>query len=660
MSKFTHTDDQVLVQFSEVADTLPGFVWSAAADGNTDFYNREFLRYLGRSLASMQGWTWIDTVHPDDRHAAMTAWNTAIATGKPYEADVRILRAADQTYRWFVARAHPCLGPRGTILRWYGTVTDVHDRVEAEATSVRLGETLQRYTELLSALADSSSRASDERLEEADLRRALALQADSQTRLQLALTAGHLGIWEWNVLTNQINWSPEAARLAGAPADQSTGTVDDFLRRIHPEDRERQWRAVEQALASPGLDYTSKFRTVADNGDVRWLANRGVVLRDSSGRPISMIGVAHDISTEVEQRNRIDQSQRLLHAIVDNVPVSIAYCTTDQRYRLVNQQYAERVGVPPERCIGRRLVDVLGESAWRAIEPKFNEAIGGHQVEFDVELSFEPVGKRLLYACYVPHRGADGGVEGVVVLVKDVTEQRQAENQLRDNDARKAEFMAVLSHELRNYLAPLVTAAAVLRTRAAERDKNIHDVMHRQISQLTRITDDLLDMTRINRGQLDLRPTQVDLDEVIRTSVESVLARSGAKHHTVTVDVPDQPLRVWGDRGRLTQVLTNLLLNAVKFTPEHGTIVIRASRDTARLRVDVSDSGVGIAPDLLPHVFDAFRQADNSGSNKREGMGLGLNIVKKLVEVHGGSVQASSAGHGTGACLTIWLPAHDA
>jgi signal transduction histidine kinase len=180
--------------------------------------------------------------------------------------------------------------------------------------------------------------------------------------------------------------------------------------------------------------------------------------------------------------------------------------------------------------------------------------------------------------------------------------------------------------------------------------------MQRQLSQLTRITDDLRDMTQINRGQLALHPTRIDLAEVIRAGVESVLDRSGAKHQTVTIDVPEQPLQVVGDRGRLVQVLTNLLMNAVKFTPDRGTIAVRASRDAARIRVDVSDSGIGIAPDLLPHVFDAFRQADNSDSGKREGMGLGLNIVKKLVEAHGGSVRASSGGVGTGACLTIWLP----
>jgi PAS domain S-box-containing protein len=636
---------------------LPGLVWSADAGGHTDFYDREFLHYLGRSPASTYVWTWFDSAHPDDRQAATTAWNTAIATGQPYAADLRILRADDQAYRWFAARARPFFDQRGSIVRWYGTVTDVHDRVEAQETSRRLADTLQRYTEVLSSVADSSAGA--EEIDRTDPRRAVALQSDSQTRLQLALTAGHLGIWEWDVLTNEIKWSPEAARMAGAAAGQSTGVIDDFVSRIHPEDRERQWKVVEQALASPGLDYTSEFRTVDDTGHVRWVANRGAVLRDLSGRPIRMIGVVHDISAQVEQRESINRSQRLLQAIVDNAPVSIAYCTTDHRYRLVNQAYADRVGLASAQCIGRTLGDVLGEAAWRAVEAKFNEAAAGHQVEFDVELSFETVGTRLLNARYVPHRSPDGRVDGVVVLIEDVTEKRQAESQLRNNDARKAEFMAVLSHELRNHLAPLVTAAAVLRTRTDERDANVYRVLHRQLSQLTRLTDDLLDMTRINLGQLDLHRTALDLGDVIRTTVDSILPRSAAKQQTMTVDVSEQPLRIFADRGRLMQVLTNLLINAVKFTPERGTIVIRTQREAEGIRVDVSDSGIGIAPDLLPHVFDAFKQADTNDSKAREGLGLGLNIVKKLVEAHGGSVRASSEGLGTGACITVWLPNYD-
>jgi len=656
MTELTQGAAEALVQLSAIADTLPGFVWSAAADGHPDFYDREFLGYLGHSPASTYGWTWIDRVHPDDRQAAFTAWSTAIATGQPYATDLRILRADDQAYRWFAARARPFFDRRGSIVRWYGTVTDVHDRVEAQETSRRLAEMLHRYTEVLSSVAESPSGGGEV---DGTVLRTVTLQTDSETRLQLALTAGHLGVWEWDVLTNEITWSPEAARMAGAAADQSTGVIDDFVSRIHPEDRERQWKAVEQALTSPGFDYTSEFRTVDHTGHVRWVANRGVVLRDMSGRPLRMIGVVHDISAQVEQRDGINRSQRLLQAIVDNAPLSIAYCTTDRRYRVVNRSYADRVGLSPAKCVGRTLVDVLGEAAWRAVEPKFSEAVAGHHVEFDVEVSFKTVGTRLLHARYVPHRHPDDSVEGVVVLIEDVTEQRQAVNQLRNDDARKSEFIAVLSHELRNHLAPLVTAAAVIRTRADERDANVYRVMHRQLSQLTRLTDDLLDMTRINLGQLELRLTGLDLGEVLRTSVDSILPRSAAKQQTITVDLPESPLPVFGDRARLVQVVTNLLINAVKFTPERGMIVVRTEREADGIRVDVSDNGIGIDGDLLPHVFEAFKRAGTNESKSREGLGLGLNIVKKLIEAHGGTVRATSEGLGAGACFTIWLPNYD-
>jgi PAS domain S-box-containing protein len=271
-------------------------------------------------------------------------------------------------------------------------------------------------------------------------------------------------------------------------------------------------------------------------------------------------------------------------------------------------------------------------------------------------------------------REPDGTLRGFAKVTRDLTEQRRLEEQARDlaraqaaraeaeaNSRRKDQFLAMLAHELRNPLAPVVTGLTLLRQAGDDRSMRdqVVDMIDRQIRHMRRMIDDLLDVSRINSGKVELRLTRLDLAALIRTTAEDrrpALTRAGL---TLTVGPPQTPVWVRGDEARLAQVLSNLLDNAVKFTGSGGRVEVGLYTDSAagQAVLTVRDTGIGIPAEILPQVFEPLAQADRSLERTRGGLGLGLTVVKGLVELHGGWVEAASEGEGRGATMTVRLPA---
>jgi signal transduction histidine kinase/ActR/RegA family two-component response regulator len=238
-------------------------------------------------------------------------------------------------------------------------------------------------------------------------------------------------------------------------------------------------------------------------------------------------------------------------------------------------------------------------------------------------------------------------------------ELKERAHQLQRADTNKAQFLAVMAHELRNPLAPLRTGLALLRLQHADAPtRETHDMMERQIVQLTRLIDDLLDVSRIDRGKLEFRSERVSIDAVLRTAVDTAKPNVDAKGHLLTVRKPGQPLYVEGDAVRLSQVISNLLNNAAKFTPPNGRIELSAADEGGRVVLSVADNGIGIAPENLGEVFDMFVQLDSShvASSGGGGLGLGLTLARAIVERHGGTIEARSPGAGKGAQFVVRLP----
>ena len=257
-----------------------------------------------------------------------------------------------------------------------------------------------------------------------------------------------------------------------------------------------------------------------------------------------------------------------------------------------------------------------------------------------------------------PIRDAHGRIVGVVLVFRDITQRRGSERALEDADRRKDEFLAMLAHELRNPLAPIRNAAHTLALLGTgdDRVRWVSSVIERQVGLMTRLVDDLLDVSRITSGKITLQRATVSVREVLAQAVETARPLAESRGQALEVDVPEDAAWVDGDPARLAQAVGNLLDNAIKYTDDGGRIGLRARVEADEVVIVVEDSGVGVDPELLPHVFDLFIQADRSLERKQGGLGLGLTLVRRLVEMHGGRVEAASAGPGLGSAFTIRLP----
>jgi len=250
------------------------------------------------------------------------------------------------------------------------------------------------------------------------------------------------------------------------------------------------------------------------------------------------------------------------------------------------------------------------------------------------------------------------GQFGVVCYFYDISEQKLIEETLRESDRNKTEFLATLAHELRNPLSPLVSGLEILALPncGPETAERTHVMMSRQLQHMVRLIDDLMDLSRVSRGVINIRKERMDLRPILTQAAETVRAMYDTQGHTLSIHLPEEALAVQGDANRLLQVFGNLLTNAAKFTDPGGTITVRAQQTGEEVAVSVEDNGIGIAQEQLATVFDMFAQVDRSMQRAQGGLGIGLNIVKHMVTLHGGRIEVLSAGLGTGTRFTVFLP----
>jgi PAS domain S-box-containing protein len=345
-----------------------------------------------------------------------------------------------------------------------------------------------------------------------------------------------------------------------------------------------------------------------------------------------------------------------LRAAFELSPTILAITTAGEgRLLEVNEAFTEMHGYAREEVIGRTVSEL---DLW--IDPEQRRAalatIGaGRPVRnLEARLRTKGGGERvcLLNADLVEIDGRSC----ILSALTDITDRVRAEQALRESEQRKDEFLAMLGHELRNPLGTITTAIALLDTSSrSERDRQVIGVVRRQTEQLTRLVDDLLDIARLTSGKIRLQPEPVDLHAVARRCIEALAAGGRGTEHHVTLE--GGPAWCDGDAARLEQVAGNLLDNALKYTPAGGQVVVRTGVEAGEAVLRVRDSGKGIAPALLPRVFDFFVQEPQALDRARGGLGLGLGVVKHLVDLHGGSVSAQSAGAGQGSEFTVRLKA---
>jgi PAS domain S-box-containing protein len=374
-------------------------------------------------------------------------------------------------------------------------------------------------------------------------------------------------------------------------------------------------------------------------------------------RVCGVLAVCADVTEDMRTRQLLKQSYVNVVESMDEglaviqIIVNAAGKPVDYRFLEVNPSFERQTG----------LVDAVGKTA-RQLVPDLEErwfevygkvALTGEAVRF-LEGS-EPMNR--WFEVYATPVGAKENLM-VALMFRDVTDRTRSEQALRVADRRKDEFLAMLAHELRNPLAPISAAAEMLQMPGADAQRVQHAsaVIGRQVRHITGLIDDLLDVSRVTRGMIPLTPDTTDMQRVVADAIEQVRPLVDSHGHRLTVSTPPGPVLVTGDAKRLVQVLANLLNNAVKYTPGGGDIMLRLDVGAAQVTLAVIDNGIGMTADVLAHAFDLFVQAERETDRSQGGLGIGLALVKSLVELHGGTVSAHSAGLGQGSRFTIVLP----
>ncbi|MEO7996406.1 MAG: PAS domain-containing protein [Gemmatimonadaceae bacterium] len=380
---------------------------------------------------------------------------------------------------------------------------------------------------------------------------------------------------------------------------------------------------------------------------------------DEEGRVVQWFGTNTDVSEERERAEALRRRQRELQTLADNSPDILTRFDRSYRHVFVNSAVERATGIHPSKFIGRTTRE-LGMPAWQCdLWERTIERVFSTGQEQSVEFEFDtPEGPLYLAGRFVPELGADGEVEYALGVTRDRTAERVAELALVDANRRKDEFLATLAHELRNPLAPVRNGLEILRLsdNGDKKTSEIRGIMERQVVTMTRLIDDLLDISRISLGKVELKRAPTDVSAVVQGALEVSRPVLQAANHELVVRESEEPLLLDADATRLAQVIGNLLHNAAKYTPESGRIVVSAERDDDYAVIRVSDNGIGIPENMLTRVFDMFTQIVPSTSKTQSGLGIGLALVRQLVEMHGGSVRADSKGAGTGSTFTVRVP----
>lgn len=370
-----------------------------------------------------------------------------------------------------------------------------------------------------------------------------------------------------------------------------------------------------------------------------------------------------DITARKRAEEELQASQQLFARFMENLPGLAWMKDLQGRYVYVNAAGAEAFRSSPEALYGKQDSDIFPADTAAEYRENDQRALASeHGVLVVEKLEHEDGVLHHSLVSKFPVVDPDGRVIAVGGMAIDITERTRAEEALRAADRRKDEFLAMLAHELRNPLAPIVTAVEILSIRGTQDPilQKQRDVIKRQVEQMKRLLDDLLDVSRITRGKVQLAITRVDLSTILTHAVETSRPLIDERGHHLEVSLPAVPLQAEGDAARLSQVFTNLLNNAARYTPPGGHVWFTAERDGGTARIRVRDTGIGMTPDVIAGAFELFAQGERSLARSEGGLGIGLTLVRELVELHGGTVTAQSAGVDQGSEFVVTLPLLDA
>ncbi|KQT13504.1 PAS domain-containing hybrid sensor histidine kinase/response regulator [Ramlibacter sp. Leaf400] len=628
--------EQVTAQqrLREFADTAPAMLWVTEPDGVCSFLSRGWTLFTGQPETAGLGFGWLEMVHPRERPAAAAAFRDANSRQVDFAVEHR-LRRPDGSWRWVIDAGRPRYAPDGEFLGFVGSVTDIHDRRLAEDALRRSGN---RYRRLLDSIDQGFCVAE--------------ILLDEQGRPR-----DYRFIETNEVFERQTGLHNPLGRTARELVPQ----LEDF------------WVQVYGEVALTGQSHRFSQGSHAMG---RWFDVFATPIGEPHEHHVAIL--FQDVSHRVESEQRMRESRERYRAFVANStegiwrmefdpPVETSATVQEQvqavlrsgRFAECNEVFARMYGLDsPADVIGHGL-ELAMDPADPRVQAYLHALVESGYRANDVESAErDREGRPLWFA-----NSLSGVIEGGRLVrawgtQRDITDRKRVEAALMEADRRKDEFLATLAHELRNPLAPIRSSAELMRLTAPHDDllQRHTDIIGRQVEHLARMIDDLMDVSRISRGRLELRLAPVDLRDVVHAAVENAQTELQAGGHPLALDLPEEPLHLQGDDVRLVQVVLNLLTNAVRYSAPGRPIGLSVRREDGQAVLSVRDQGLGIAADQLPRVFELFYQGGASPERAGGGLGIGLSLVQRLAQLHGGSVEARSAGLGEGSEFVVRLP----
>jgi len=551
-------------------------------------------------------------VHADDREAARFALAAALEskTDGRFSLECRLAAKGENGESWIALRGRVAF-ESGKPSRLIGTVADV--------TLARKGE---RDGALLAAIVESSN------------------DAIVSKTLEGRVTS----------------WNKAAERLFGYRAEEMIGAP---IERVIPKSLWAEETDILKRIRAGLLVERYEAERITRLGETITVSLRVSPIRDRSGRIIGASKIARDIGDQRRAAEAIARSELELRTLTESVPALVYVSNSVGETIYTNHAYQEFVGRPPEELLGWRWEEFVHPDDRPAVMAHSRDTLTrGEAQRIEFRLRRADGAYRWIALRSLPMRDASGAVLRWLGACMDIHETKDAEARLRESDRQKDDFLAVLAHELRNPLAPLRNALEILKL-SQDRPRKVgamREMMERQVAQLIRLIDDLLDVSRVTRGKLELRRRPTDLKAVLESALETARPTISAARHNVRLLLPEEPVTLDADPIRLAQVFSNLLTNSAKFMDAGGEIRVVATHAAGEICISVTDFGIGLAPEELPNLFTMFGQARRVHAGAKGGLGLGLALVKQLVELHGGSVTAESAGRGEGSRFSVRLP----
>lgn len=514
-------------------------------------------------------------------------------------------------------------------------------------------------------------------------RRAEEALRSSEEHLQLAVNIARMGTFQIDLSTDAVTVNEMGRSIYGWPEGEPL-TFRKVQQHFHPEDREAVLQSVQEAMEPAGSrEFEVEQRIIRTDGEIRWIRVRGRVLFASGEdglEPSRCVGTYLDISKAKQAEETLRENERRFRTLVEQVEDYAIFVTdTSGRPTTWNEGVRLILGFVEDEFIGRDIAEMIytPEDIHQGVPARelAQAAAEGRSAE---DRWMRRKDGELFFALGATTRliGPAGELLGFMRVMRDQTsrkriedELRQAATELSEADRRKNVFLATLAHELRNPLAPIRTGLELLKLRTDDLNsvQQIRETMERQVGQMVRLIDDLLDISRITQGKLTLRTQVVSLSAVLQSAVEAARPIIDEFGHRLSVSIPQQPLWLEADPNRLAQVFSNLLNNAAKYTNGGGQIWLTVEVDptdaqepplTAErgVHISVRDTGLGIPAEMLDHIFEMFTQIDRPLEKGHTGLGIGLTLVKRLVEMHGGRIAVHSEGAGRGSEFRVSLP----